>query len=309
MKDLLFSLSLIMTFLFADAQDLHVKTFGSSKNEPVIFIHGGPGSSASAFGITTAQRLSDSGFYVILYDRRGEGLSADEHALYTFKQTFEDLNHIYAKLGITKATLIGFSFGGIISTLYTEKYPAHVKSLILVSSLLSQPETYHTILRKSKAIYMAQNDTVKLNDILNIEKMNEGSFEYRAACFRHSSGNGFFSTKNKNELAKKLYAGLESDSAYAKLSAHKSNASVIGFWKNEHYSNLSILPVLKQLKSEKMKIYALYGKDDGLFSSRQVVNLSQIVGKDKLKYLENCSHYLYTDQQDIFVSQLAMWLK
>lgn len=309
MKNLLFSLSLILTFLFADAQDLHVKTFGNSKNEPVIFIHGGPGSSASAFGITTAERLSDSGFYVILYDRRGEGLSADEHAQYTFKQTFQDLNHIYAKLGIHKATLIGFSFGGIISTLYTEKYPAHVKSLILVSSLLSQPETYHTILQKSRAIYLAQNDTVKLNDILKIEKMDEGSFEYRAACFRHSSGNGFFSTKNRNELAKRLYAGLKSDSAYAKLSAHKSNESVIGFWKNERYSNMSILPVLKRLKSEKMEIYALYGKDDGLFSSRQVMNLSLIVGKDKLKYLENCSHYLYTDQQDIFVSQFTMWLK
>ena len=309
MKNLLFSSSLILTFLFTNAQNLHVKTFGNSKNKPVIFVHGGPGSSAAAFGFTTAKRLSDSGFYVVLYDRRGEGLSADEHAQYTFKQTFNDLNHIYAKLGIHKATLIGFSFGGIISTLYTEKYPEHVKSLILVSSLLSQPETYRNILQKSRAIYLAQKDTVKLNDILNIEKMDEGSFEYRAACFRHSSGNGFFSTKNKNKLAQSLYAKLESDSAYAKLSAHKSNAPVIGFWKNEHYSNMSILPVLKQLKSEKMEIYALYGKDDGLFSSRQVMNLGQIVGKDKLKYLENCSHYLYTDQQDIFISQLKIWLK
>lgn len=314
MKRFLFLSVLLLTVLFSNtrnlyAQRLYIKTFGNSKNEPLIFIHGGPGSSSVAFGVTTAQRVADKGFYVITYDRRGEGLSQDEHAKYNFEQTFEDLNRIYRQFGLHKATLIGFSFGGIVSTMYAEKYPEHVKSLILVSALLSQPETYQTILNKSKEIYKINKDTINFNDILKIEKMDHSSFEYRAACFKHSSKNGFFSTKNQNALAKKLYAQLESDSLYIKFSAHKNNDAVNGFWKNENYSSKSIVPILKSLKANQMKIYALYGKDDGLFSVQQISNLRDIVGKEKLKYLDDCSHYLYTDQQDHFINALKNWLK
>lgn len=309
MKHLPAIVALLLTTLFSNAQNLYTKTFGNSKNQPVIFIHGGPGSSSVAFGVTTAQRLADKGFYVIIYDRRGEGLSTDKNAKYNFQQTFLDLNSVYKKFGISKATLIGFSFGGIVSTMYAEKYPDHVISLILVSSLLSQPETYQTVLNKSKAIYLANKDTAGFNDILRIEKMDKNSFGYRADCFKHSSKNGFFATKNQNELAKSLYAKLDSDPLYIKFSANKNNDAVMGFWKNENYSGKSITPILKNLKAGKMKIYALYGKDDGLFSLQQITDLQNIVGKDRLQYLANCSHYLYTDQQDQFINAMGIWIK
>jgi len=80
MKRLVTLIAILLTTLFLNAQNLYIKAFGNSKNEPLIFIHGGPGSSSAAFGITTAQRLADKGFYVIIYDRRGEGLSKDENA-------------------------------------------------------------------------------------------------------------------------------------------------------------------------------------------------------------------------------------
>lgn len=294
---------------FVNGQSLYTKAYGHSKNKPVIFIHGGPGSSSRAFEVTTAQKLASQGFYVVLYDRRGEGLSKDEKAQYNFQQTFDDLNGIYKKFSLKKATLIGFSFGGIVATLYTEKYPQQVNSLVLVSSLLSQPETYKTILERSKVIYRAQNDSTKLNSILAIEKMDPNSFEYRASCFKHSSVNGFFSTKNQSNLAKSLYAKLGSDSVYKNLSAHKTNASVIGFWKREQYSGMSIMPVLKRLQEKKVNIYALYGKDDGLFSTQQIMNLQSLLGAAHLKYLEDCSHYLYTDQQTLFLSSLREWVK
>lgn len=306
MKTLTTTLLLLLTAFLSTAQTLYTKTYGNSKNEPVIFIHGGPGSSSVAFAVTTAERLANKGFYVITYDRRGEGLSKDKNAKYTFQQTFEDLNKIYTQFNIRKATLIGFSFGGIVSTLYTQKNPAKVKSLVLVSSLLSQPETYRTVLNKSKAIYQSQKDTVNLNDILRIEKMDKSSFEYRSDCFKHSSKNGFFATKNQNDLAKSLYKKLESDSLYLKFNAQKNNDAVMEFWKNEKYSNMSIMDVLKNLKARKMNIYALYGKDDGLFSDQQILNLQNIIGKDKLTYLDNCSHYLYTDQQDDFINSIVL---
>ena len=309
MKYFLSIFTLLVISLFSNAQNIYTKTFGNSKNEPIIFIHGGPGSSSLAFGISTAQRLADSGFYVITYDRRGEGLSTNQPAKYTFQQTFDDLNSIYKKFNIRKATIIGFSFGGIVSTLYAEKYPSNVKSLVLVSSLLSQPETYQTILDKSKKIYETKNDTANLKDIIEIQKMNVSSFEYRARCFKHSSKNGFFATKNQNDLAKSLYAKIEADTSYLHFMATKNDDPVKGFWKNENYSTMSIVPVIKSLRARNLSIYALYGKDDGLFSIKQIEDLQNIVGKKNLKYLDNSSHYLYTDQQDKFITALKLWLK
>jgi len=265
MKPLFFLTVLFLFSHFSIAQNLFIKSFGKSKNEPVIFIHGGPGSSSAAFGATTAQHLADKGYYVIIYDRRGEGLSSGEGAAYTFNQTFDDLNSIYTKFSLHKATLIGFSFGGIVSALSAERYPSKIKSLVLVSALLSQKDTYHTVLNRSKAIYQQQKDTPALSDVKRIELMDESSFEYRTNCFRHSSKNGFFSTENKTTQAERLYAQLESDPEYRKFSAQKNDKAVEGFWNNEHYSTMSIIPVLKHLMAGKMKISALYGKDDGIF--------------------------------------------
>lgn len=72
---------------------------------------------------------------------------------------------------------------------------------------------------------------------------------------------------------------------------------------------MSIMPALKRLQNNKVSIYALYGKDDGLFSVAQITNLQNLIGTGQLKYLENCAHYLYTDQQTEFISSLRQWVK
>jgi proline iminopeptidase len=47
------------------------------------------------FEATTAQPLADKGFYVIVYDRRGEGRSLDSTATFTYREAITDLNEIY----------------------------------------------------------------------------------------------------------------------------------------------------------------------------------------------------------------------
>src|SRR5690606_29831600 len=100
----------------------YIKTFGNKKDKPIVFLHGGPGYNAVNFEATTAQKLADKGFYVIVYDRRGEGRSVDSEANYTFKEAFDDINAIYQQYSLTKATVIGHSFGGVVATLFAEQY-------------------------------------------------------------------------------------------------------------------------------------------------------------------------------------------
>ena len=146
MKTIITSTIFVLATMFAYGQSIYTKTFGSSKDKPIIFLHGGPGYNCVNFEATTAQQLADKGFFVIVYDRRGEGRSKDANAKFTFKETFDDLNSIYQKLSLTKATLIGHSFGGVVATLFAEANPKKVQSIILVGAPVSLQSTFKNIL-------------------------------------------------------------------------------------------------------------------------------------------------------------------
>lgn len=94
---------LFLATIVANGQTIYTKTFGNSKDKPVIFLHGGPGYNCVNFEATTAQQLADKGFFVIVYDRRGEGRSKDPNAKFTFNETFNDLNNIYSEYKLTKS--------------------------------------------------------------------------------------------------------------------------------------------------------------------------------------------------------------
>ncbi len=118
----LISFIFILFFTAFNAQDLYSKAYGNSRNPAVIFIHGGPSGNATLFEGTTAQQLAEKGFYVIVYDRRGEGRSKDDSASMTFNESFNDLNGLYTTYNIKKANILAHSFGGIIGTLFTAKF-------------------------------------------------------------------------------------------------------------------------------------------------------------------------------------------
>jgi len=221
--------------IFTHGQSLYVKTFGKAKDKPIIYLHGGPGYNSVNFEATTAQKLADNGFFVIVYDRRGEGRSIDSNAKFTFKETFEDINFIYKKYGIKRATLIGHSFGGVVATLFSNKYPHKIKSIILVGAPVSLQTTFKTILAKSKSIYQSQNDSVSLNYISMLETMDTNSIEYSAYCFGHALRNGFYSPKKPTEEAKKIYSQYRTDTLLLTYSSQMSSEAPQGFWKNEKY--------------------------------------------------------------------------
>lgn len=65
---------------------LYISTYGDKSNSAAIFIHGGPGYDSQDFEITTAELLASKGFYVVVYDQRGQGRSdlAKDYTDYTY---------------------------------------------------------------------------------------------------------------------------------------------------------------------------------------------------------------------------------
>lgn len=307
MKKTLAVFVFIVSTIVVNSQTIYSKAFGKPNDKPVIFLHGGPGYNSVGFEATTAQKLSENGFYVISYDRRGEGRSPDKNAKFTFNETFDDLNLIYKKFNLTSATLVGHSFGGIIANLYAEKYPNKTKSIILVSTPLSMQETFSTILNSSKSIYISKNDSVNLNYINMLEKMDENSIEYSSYCFSHAMQNGFYYAKKPTIEALNIYKKFRTDSLLVKYSSKMTYEAPRGFWQNEKYTTLDLKDNLKQIVKNGIPVFGLYGKDDGLFSATQIENIEKIIGDVNFIYMNNCSHNLFIDQQTKFINALKKW--
>lgn len=285
---------------------LYSKSYGKSENPAIIFIHGGPRGNSTLFEGTTAQKLAAEGFYVVVYDRRGEGRSIDTTATFTYQEAIADLNKIFEKYNIKKANIIAHSFGGLVGTLYTDQNPEKVNSLILAGALFSQQDTYDHILKTAKEIYKEKKDTLMLSKISKIDKLPKNSAEYRKQCYEVASKNNYFKMPFPTKEANQLRENYEL-SEFGKKNIRNDNAPIL-FYKNESKNNIDTKRILKNIKKE-VKIFAIYGKQDGIFSKNQLIDMEKIVTKQNFKIIENCSHYPFVDQQQIFINTVVTWLK
>lgn len=305
MNRLLTCFFLIFFSCSVQGQSLYVNSFGKSSDPAIVFLHGGPGYNAAAFESTTAQTLADRGFFVIVYDRRGEGRSADAAAEFTFDQSFADIDSLYTRFGLTRASLVGHSFGGMLATLYAHRHPSKVKAVVLVGAPVSFQAVLRTIINNSRIIYEERKDSVNLRMINYLAKADTASIDYSSNCFRHAMLNGFYSAKTPTPEAKRILLAFRNDSALFRYAGMMNNAPVRGFWKKEKYTTIDISPQLSMLRATNIRVLGLYGKEDGLFSPQQVRHLQSLIGENQVQYLDNCSHNVFIDRQAEFIKAVS----
>lgn len=292
--------------IYAQTNTIYSKSYGQRNNPAIIFIHGGPSGNSTLFEGTTAEKLADKGFYVIVYDIRGEGRSVDTTANFTFREAISDLSHLYKKYKIENANIIAHSFGGLVGTFFAERNPEKVKSLILAGALFSQQETYDHILETAKKIFAGKNDSLMLYKISEIEKLPKNSAEYRKQCYEVASKNNYFKMPFPTREATVLRENYEK-SELGKSNIRNDNAPIL-FYKNEIKNNIDTKPVLTNLK-KRVKLFAIYGQDDKIFSEKQLGEMKKIVGQNHFKIIGNCSHYPFVDQQEEFITTIEKWIK
>ena len=88
---------------------LHVTDSGGD-GRPVVLIHGWPLSGASWSEQVPA--LTEAGYRVVTYDRRGFGESDKPESGYDYDTFAADLDGLLTSLDLTDASLVGFSMGG-----------------------------------------------------------------------------------------------------------------------------------------------------------------------------------------------------
>ena len=71
---------------------------------------------------------------VILFDKRGTGMSDRGSQIFTLEQRMHDVQAILDEVGCERAALFGVSEGGPMSLLYAATYPARTSALVLYGS-------------------------------------------------------------------------------------------------------------------------------------------------------------------------------
>ncbi len=105
--------------------------FGNPQHPVIVLIHG-LGLRKSMWD-DYVSALADNN-RVIAYDLFGHGASSAPPAPASLKLFSKQLTELLDELNIQRATLIGFSLGGMINRRFTMDYPERVESLIILNS-------------------------------------------------------------------------------------------------------------------------------------------------------------------------------
>lgn len=113
--------------------NLHVEDTGGA-GRPVVLVHGWPLSGEAWKDQVPV--LTQAGYRVVTYDRRGFGRSDKPLSGYTYDTLTEDLHTLVEELDLNDATLVGFSMGGGEVARYFSAYSAdRLRSVVFASAV------------------------------------------------------------------------------------------------------------------------------------------------------------------------------
>ncbi|NQU28444.1 MAG: alpha/beta hydrolase [Candidatus Marinimicrobia bacterium] len=100
------------------------------QGDPLIFLHG---QASDLLNFEPVFPLFDETYRVIAIDYPGFGKSDKPEIQFTEKFYSGLIDQLFIATGIESATLIGHSYGGLISMIYATARPQRIKSLVLIS--------------------------------------------------------------------------------------------------------------------------------------------------------------------------------
>ena len=305
---------------------LFVRVFGQCHNTPVLYLHGGPGDSSVGFELSVASALAKQGYYVITYDRRGEGRSpAAKAPAFTYKQALADLHGLVSALGKRKkVVLFGHSFGGVLGLRYLNKHKSSALRLILSGTPIDFPATLQHLADSFVKDYPVRIAMMKKTGRAQFAMAMQRSFFYTRQIRKALFGNkkldrkaftarrvGFlfvlamqfqrYTPKTLSKEAQKLYFQLRT-----KAPRQNRQRPFVFFLKQEGYASQVMTRLLLE---NKVRIRAVYGLSDGLFSPSLLKRLKSQLGKSRCHWMKNAGHFLFLDQRQRFLKLFKSWVR
>jgi len=308
MKNLVAALFLLCA-TFIKAQTLFSNAFGDPKNPAIVFMHGGPGYNPVSFELSAAKNLADLGFYVITFDQRGCGRSKKDSITdhYKFNKANVDINTILKKYNVAQAVFIGHSWGGTESIIFAENFPEKVKGIILLNSPLNYQLVFKAIIQHCEEKFKAKNDASQLKLLAALQKTDTTKLDYSNGCLTFAMNNGLYNPSNPTTERTEIYDEMKK-SKKAEYLNNMTSDPVYGFYMNEQYTTLDMRYDLKKIQEKNIPVYAIYGKEDGLFNQKHFDMIKNAVGVSNFVSVENSAHSIFIDQREAFLNQVKKFL-
>ena len=292
---------------------LYTQTFGKVSDPAVVFVHGGPGYNSFSFEASTAESLSQLGFYVVVYDERGAGRSPNGvSADFTYSKYIKDLDEVIHSTGAVRPVLLGHSFGGSLALKYFDKHRTATRGVILADAPLSYPSTLRTMLAHCKTKALASSDADFLATVQALQAQmfpSSGGYGFTADNVGTVFGIGMvkcglYTAQHPSPTAAAIQQALAADPR-AFLLSDLTAAPFAGFIANEHYEASELLPLAQALRS---KVFAIIGSEDGLFDSAMIGAVQTALGTTHVAVIPGASHSAFIDQPEIFRNNLQVAL-
>ena len=136
----------------SDTHHIYYEHCGNPAGQPVVFLHGGPGSGCNP----NQRRFFDPADYrIILLDQRGCGRSKPQGCVdqNTTDDLVTDLEALRQLLHIERWLVFGGSWGSTLALAYAAAHPERVNGLILRGIFLSRPQELQWFLQEVKNFF------------------------------------------------------------------------------------------------------------------------------------------------------------
>ena len=290
---------MLKTKLRDKEKDTYVRIVGSQyKKTPILFLHGGPGSTHNSFEV-----LDDFSDYdsrpIIMYDQYGCGLSSlgleNDPSLYNKETWVDELIQVREQLKLDKVHIMGHSWGGMLAIIYMCDYnPKGVLSLTLSSTLASaslwDKET-HRLLK-----YLNHEDQAAIKEA---ERTND----YSSKDFERANINYMkMFVRNLDEM-KEVPECLTREK--------KTSPSYVTAWGPSEFKplgNLKDYEYLDKLKNIKSKVMILSGSDDESTPIQNKAMYDWMTCDKEWHIIYNARHSTYIEQKEVYEEYLKNFI-
>lgn len=252
-------------------------SYGDPGKPKMLVMHGGPGADHRYLLPQMLHLARDHEMF--FFDQRGGGRSrVTDNSPVTWQTHVEDMTAVIRELAIEPLTLVGYSFGGLLSLLYALEATAHPdlpqpRRIVLIDpapvnrAFRSEFEAEFSRRLKSEAVE-------RLREQLNTSGLRESDPDtYRQRAFEISVSAYFADPNNVRELTPFRVISRVQQSVWDSL------------------GNYDLLP---RLAAVKYPAFIVHGRDDPIpvASSIEVAN---VMGAE-LILLDDCGHVPYVEQ-------------
>ncbi|MGY8950108.1 MAG: alpha/beta fold hydrolase [Flavobacteriales bacterium] len=301
MKKLILLLLLIPLFSFGQS----IKSFNSDdgteifyqdigKGKTIVLLSGGPGLNSDYLKVLYTELQKK--YRCIILHQRGTGksiLKEINDKTVNVDRYIEDLNGLYNHLGGEKLTLVGHSWGGMLSFSYAANEPNKIEKIILLNTGGITDDFYN---------WFGSNINMRLySEDLELQKSQiENKRETLVAIWP-----GYFFSR---EMALKTRPALD----YKFRNQKGINSLAAGDWRKRSDERI------KKLKSFKAPVDLIAGRQDPIGES-VVYEVKSILKQTNYFFIEECGHFpwlegdkqskIFYDLFDKSVSSLDAYLE